>query len=68
MNDSLLIQHTAGINVPDWQYLAVVEALSKQYDLSDESRVWHHHGDRPEHGLEVIWKLSTTSVALKKYR
>lgn len=45
-------------------HLAVVEALSKQQDLSDQSRVWNHHGDGSEHGLEVVGELSATSVPL----
>lgn len=45
-------------------HLAVVKALSKEQDLGDQSRVWNHHGDGSEHGLEVVRELSATSIPL----
>ena len=44
-------------------YLAVVEALAEKDDLSDESGVWYHHRDGPEHGLQVVRQLSAPSIA-----
>lgn len=44
-------------------YLTVVEALGEQEDLSDLGGIGHHHGDGPEHGLEVIWELGSAGVS-----
>ena len=44
-------------------YFALREPLSEEDDLCDHGRVWHDHGDGPEHALEVVRQLSTSGVA-----
>ncbi len=44
-------------------HLALAEALSKENNLRNHPRVWHNHGDRSEHALQVVWQLSSTGIA-----
>ncbi len=44
------------------QELGVVETLSKQNDLGDQVRIWDHHRDGPEHGLQVVRQLRTAGI------
>ncbi len=45
------------------QYLGVIEAFTKENDLRNEGGVWYDHGYGSEHWLQIVWQLSTTSVA-----
>lgn len=43
-------------------YLGVVETLPEQDNLGDETRIRDHHGNGPEHALQVIGEFCSTSV------
>jgi hypothetical protein len=40
----------------------LLETLRHENNLSNGVEVWYHHSHRSEEGLEVIWKLRTTSI------
>ena len=41
------------------------EAFGEEHDLGDESVVRHHHGDRTEERLQVVWQLHPAGVAVQ---
>ena len=43
-------------------HLGITVAVRVQADLSNESVVWHHHCTWAEKSLEVVWKLTSSSI------
>ena len=41
----------------------IAESLAEERDFRDISRVWDAHGDRPEHGLEIVRQLGPSGIS-----
>ena len=58
----LTAQLVGGHNLPGTVPGLLVPA-GVQHDLSNHGIVWHHHGNRSEQRLKVVWQLRSPSIA-----
>ena len=43
--------------------LSVRKAFSRENNFSDHGGIWYHHGNRPEHGFEVVGQFCSPSIS-----